>query len=421
MYRFFYSLFFYLAVPFVLLRLLRRSIREPGYRAAIWQRFGFFQSAHAGDLIWIHAVSAGETVAAAPLIRRLAQSGRHCVVTNMTPTGRERVQVLLGDLVENAYVPYDLPGSLHRFIRRNRPRLLVMIDTELWPNMLAICEAATIPTMLVNGRLSARSQHGYSRIAGLSGPMLRTLDLLAVQTEAHGRRFEQLGVDKRRINVTGSIKFDAEPGSDNREKLALAQHMTAGRPVLLAASTHDGEESVLFDCLPSLLEQLPDLLLVLAPRHTFRAERLDQICRVLGHRAERFSRLAESGKTVSGSVLMIDVMGELDAFFALARVAFIGGSLVPIGGHNLLEAVRADTPVVMGSHLDNVEDIAQQFIDHKAMRSVKDQAELQAVLLALLTDKEACDAIAAAAREVMLANLGAVQRVELLIEQLLHD
>jgi 3-deoxy-D-manno-octulosonic-acid transferase len=339
----------------------------------------------------------------------------------MTPTGRERVGVLLGDSVENCYVPYDLPGSLARFLRHNNPNLLVMIDTELWPNTLAACEAHGVSKVLVNGRLSSRSAAGYERIASLAVPMIRRLDLVTVQTQAHGQRFAALGVDAEKIVVTGSIKFDASLAADNEEKLALARTVTGGRPVLLAASTHDGEESLLFDCMPGLLKAVPDLLLVLAPRHTYRADRLEQNCRVLGYRAQWFSRLQENPKRVSGNVLMIDVMGELDAFFELAKVAFIGGSLVPVGGHNLLEAVRVGTPVVMGCHLDNIEDIAQQFLNRDAMIRVQDQAGLESALLELLTDEALAASTSQAAKDVFNENAGALDRVEKLIEGLLDN
>ncbi|MBT7371183.1 MAG: 3-deoxy-D-manno-octulosonic acid transferase, partial [Gammaproteobacteria bacterium] len=193
MYRFLYSCAFYLAIPFVLLRLVKRSIKEPDYRRDLGQRFGFFRSRRPGEVIWIHAVSAGETVAAAPLIKRLLIAGYPCLVTNMTPTGRERARVLLGDAVENCYAPYDIPDAINRFLSRNRPRLFITIDTELWPNMLAACERDGIPAAVINGRMAARSAEGYSRISVLTVPMMRSLDLIAAQTEPHAKRFIELG------------------------------------------------------------------------------------------------------------------------------------------------------------------------------------------------------------------------------------
>ncbi len=418
LYRFLYSVFFYLAIPFVLLRLLIRSVREPGYRQDLLQRFGFFRSAAPGRLIWVHAVSAGETVAAVPLVKKLLAAGHPCLVTNMTPTGRGRVRALLGGQVENAYAPYDLPGSVNRFLRRNKPRLLITIDTELWPNILAACKKQAIKTALVNGRMSSRSAAAYSRLPKLSRTTLASIDLIAVQTREHAQRFAGLGANPARIAVTGSIKFDGEFPGGFASSLEQARQLTGGRPVLLGASTHAGEEEALLRVMPALQSQVRDILLVLAPRHTHRCGRVTRLCERMGYPARLFS-LSEDGPGLDDSVLILDEMGRLESFFPVARLAFIGGSLVPVGGHNFLEAVRAGTAVLMGPHLDNIEDIAGQFIDRDAMRLVRNQDELSKEVIELMTNEGRVRGLVESANQVLAANQGSLGRVVDLLAPLL--
>ena len=416
--RLLYSLAFYLAIPFVLLRLLYRSIREPDYRAAIGERFGW-SGAQQDRPIWIHAVSAGETIAATPLVKQLLEAGHPCLVTNMTPTGRERARTLLGDAVQNCYAPYDLPDAVGRFIATHRPKLMITIDTELWPNTVATCHRMGVPTMLANGRLSQKSATGYSRLSGLVTPMLKSIDRFAVQSQAHAGRFIGLGVEADRVTVTGSIKFDNHPRDDIAERVEIASQLSMGRPILLGASTHEGEEAALLRSFKAVQDAVPDALLVLAPRHT---HRLDQV--IASCRGESFEPvLFTSGNAVSASdaVLIIDTMGELDAFYDIASVAFVGGSLVPVGGHNLLEAVVAGTPVVMGSYLRNIEDIAQQFIDAKGMRVVHDQVQLDQTLVTFMTDSESRDNLSSAATSVFELNQGALSQTMNLIMELLPD
>lgn len=406
------------------LRLLVRSIREPGYRRNLAQRFGSFRSRSAGDVIWIHAVSAGETIAAVPLIEKLLARGHHCLVTNMTPTGRERVASLLGDRVENCYAPYDLPGAVRRFLLNNRPKLLIVIDTELWPNMLHISHGSGVPTALVNGRLSARSAARYAKFPGMTHELLQNLDLLCVQTTPQAERFLALGARTERLQVTGSIKFDALSAADDG-KLSLMSKLVDGRQLLLGASTHAGEEVALLEAFQQLHAEDSQRLLVLAPRHSPRVPEVVQLCGEAGFDAALFSETdlglnADSMPRLSADILIIDVMGELDAFFRLAPVAFVGGSLAPVGGHNLLEAVRADAAVIMGPHLDNIDDIARQFEEAGAMKIVQDSDDLTAALVELYGDPSKANAMANAASEVFTANRGALGRSERLLIDLMQ-
>lgn len=414
--RFFYSCLFYLAIPLILLRLLKRSIKEPGYRQAMLERFGFFKSKHAGEIVWVHSVSAGETIAAAPLVQQLLDAGFPCLVTNMTPTGRDRTRVLLGDSVENCYAPYDTPGAVRRFLNNNQPRMLITIDTELWPNTLISCASRDIPTALVNGRMAARSAEGYAKFP-LTQAMMHSLSLIAVQTEPHAARFVDLGADPDRIKVTGSIKFDGEYATGHEARLQAAQSMIGGRSVVLGASTHEGEEQALLESLSSLQVILPDVLLVLAPRHTHRTDQVIRHCQSAGFEPKCFSETEDLD--AADRVLILDVMGELESYFPLARVAFIGGSLIPVGGHNLLEAVRAGTAVVMGPHLDNVEDITQQFIEADAMRVVQNSHGLKDELIGLMRDEGTTRRIVEAATEVLNKNRGSIDRNVELIQKLL--
>ena len=416
--RFFYSVFFYLALPFVLLRLLWRSGKEPGYRAALRQRFGFYQASQPGQVIWIHAVSAGETIAAVPLVKRLLGRGCSCLVTSMTPTGREQAHRLLGDSIDSGYAAYDLPGSVARFLAANKPRMLIIIDTELWPNTLAACRKRDIPVLLVNGRMSERSASGYARIRRLAQPMFSGITGFAVQTEAHRRRFIKLGAHPERVHVTGSIKFDGQEGDDIADRIARARRLVGERPVLLGASTHEGEESALVKAFMAAREKVPGLLLVLAPRHTHRVRAVAGLCRSAGLSFTRFTDAAHQSMThqsIETDVLLLDVMGELAALYHLARVALVGGSLVPVGGHNLLEAVRAGCVVMMGPHLDNVEDIAAGFEEAGGLIPVRTPEDLCEQTVDLLCHEARRQGIVRAANQVLESNRGSLDRIEQLV------
>ena len=414
-----YSLVFYLLLPLVFLRLLYRSLREPGYRQAPWERLGFAQR-RAGSqegLLWVHAVSAGEMVAAAPLVERLLAEGRPCLVTNMTPTGRARCQSLLGDRVQNCYAPYDLPGSVRRFLRRMQPEALIVIDTELWPNIMACCARQGVRRLLVNGRLSARSAARYARLPSLSRPMMAALDALGVQTEAQAARFIALGARPEKVQVTGSIKFDGKAPKGLAAKTAALRKRLCGLPALLGASTHPGEEAALLAAYGRLAAKHPQLALILAPRHTQRTAEVRQLIAAAGHESLLFSKggALASAKAGRRPVLLVDVMGELDACYAVSDLAFVGGSLAPVGGHNLLEAVRGGAAVLMGPHLHNLDDIATQFIDAKAMTVVQSAEDLAEALARLLNAPASRKAMAKRALAILARNQGALERTLALV------
>lgn len=409
--RLLYSLAFYLLVPAVLLRLAYRSLREPRYRETPGERFGFCRPINERGLVWVHAVSAGETNAAAPLVRRLLDAGYPVMITTMTPTGRERVHALFGDRVFHAWAPYDLPGSVARFLRRVQPACLVIIDTELWPNMVTMTKAAGASALLVNARLSDRSARGYARVPGLTRSMLAALDAVAVQTASHGERFLALGLASEKLLLAGSIKFDIELPPDIEERSArLRARIVGSRRVFLAASTHEGEEAAALEALAGLP---PDVLLVLVPRHPHRSAAVQ---RLIASRNLTLARHSEAKDVLPGTrVLLVDTMGELMYFYAIADIAFVGGSLTPVGGHNPMEPAALGVPIIMGPHLRNIDDIATQFIDAGGLLVCDSAAALGPAARRLLDDHDFRSASVDAATRVMEANRGALDRVVSLV------
>lgn len=410
--RYAYSLLFYLLLPFIVARLLWRSRAEPLYRDAMGERFGYVRPSTNGP-VWVHAVSAGEVNAAAPMIQRLLDADCAVVTTTMTPTGRGRVKALFGDRVVHIYAPYDFPGAVHRFLDRIRPCLLIIIDTELWPNILAGAGGRGIPVLLVNARLSARSARRYARIGPLVREMFSHLSCVACQTYSQGKRFTQLGLRPDKLLVAGSIKFDIELPVEREASVSRIRDKLAGRRVILGASTHPGEESALLD----VMARIDDLqaLLVLAPRHPNRNDDVEALCKARGLATIRHSTGAPCSERTQ--VLLLDTMGELLYFYEVAELAFVGGSLVPVGGHNPMEPAVAGVPFVMGPYLHNIDEIAGRFSESGAMRVAATAAELVEVMKELYANAEARRLMVDNARRVMDENRGALDRVMAVITE----
>jgi len=408
-----YSLLFHLLLPFILLRLVWRSVKEPHYRCWLRERFGRVSSASQKPTIWVHAVSAGETNAAAPLITRLLeQYPDHLVwVTNMTPTGRARVTALFGEnsRVQSSWLPYDLNWCFVAFLRKVNPSLLILIDTELWPNMLRAVAAERIPAVLVNGRLSARSARGYSKLGGLSRNMISSLTSIMVQTEPQRQRFLELGAQTNRVLVTGSIKTDQLLPADLNSKIQELRPGFAKHQVLIAASTHEGEEALLLDALLSLKETVGNLLLLLVPRHPARFDAVAELCRERNLRLCRHSESPQPNQDVD--VFLLDTMGELIYYYGVADIAFVGGSLVPVGGHNFLEAASQQLPLIMGPHLHNLDALPDDFIQAGAMVVVNSAAELQETAKAILQQPEEAKAMGVKALALYVEKQGSLDRV----------
>ena len=423
--RYWYSALFYALMPFMVLRMLLRSRRAPAYRRRLAERFGLFTapSDKARPAIWVHAVSVGETLAAAPLIESLLQAwpDHRLVVTTTTPTGSERVQALFGDRVFHVYAPWDLPGAVRRFLRRTRPRLLLIMETELWPNMLHYSRASGCSVVLANARLSERSAQGYARFGGLTCTMLQQLNIVACQSAVDGQRFVALGLPAAALQVTGSIKFDLELSGAMRKRAAALRQDYAGdkRPILIAASTHAGEDEQILAAFAIVKRAVADCLLIIVPRHPERFDTVHGLCVNEGWQVRRRS----DGETpaTGDDIVLGDTMGELVLLLGVATVAIMGGSLVEHGGHNVLEAAVWGVPVVTGPHMFNFARASDLLVSAGAMIMLQDARQLGACLVELLNDPKRCRRMGAAAQQVMADNRGAKEKLLELVSPTLAD
>lgn len=410
--RLLYSLAWALALPFLLLYLTWRAIRQPEYLRHWRERLGWGPRRGKRPSILLHAVSVGETRAADPLVKSLmARHPDHDILlTHTTPTGRTAGLELFGDRVAQTYLPYDFPLLVRLFLRRTRPGLCIVMETEIWPNLFAACARAGTPTFLVNARLSERSARGYRRIARLVRPALAGLDGIAAQTAEDADRLRALG--GARIRVTGNLKYDVTPPTASAAQAEDLRRRFAGKFVFLAASTREGEEALLLDALDSL--GTTDVLLVLVPRHP---QRFQEVARLIQERGLPWARRSDAqgtGKDIR--VFLGDSMGEMAAYYAAADLAYVGGSLLPFGGQNLIEAAAAGCPALIGPHTWNFTDAAEQAIATGCALRVADTDALVAAvdLLRQAPDKRA--AMAAAGLRFTAANRGATERVMAMIE-----
>ncbi|HEY8355693.1 MAG TPA: lipid IV(A) 3-deoxy-D-manno-octulosonic acid transferase [Methylophilaceae bacterium] len=415
--RMLYTLLLYLLLPLTPLKLLLRSLRQPAYRHHLRERYGFYSIRPAAPVIWLHCVSLGETRAAAPLVHALlAQYPQHRILlTHATPTGREAGEQLFGDRVDRVYLPYDTPGAVARFLDHFRPVLGLLLETELWFNLIAGCRARGIPLLLVNARLSERSARGYGRVPNLTRQGLQGLSGIAAQTEQDAERLRRLGAE--RVAVCGNLKFDVEPPFGAAEAGAALRAQFGERPVFLAASTRDGEEALVLDAVRRL--QVPGLLTVIVPRHP---QRFDEVAALLQRRGLRLARKAQlTGKLPADvDVLLGDSMGEMFIYYAACDLAFIGGSLLPLGGQNLIEACAMGKPVLIGPHTFNFEQASEQAIACGAALRVADVDALAQAVQHLLEDVEARGRMAAAARAFSTSATGATQRIAMLVAEYLR-
>ncbi|MBX9406729.1 lipid IV(A) 3-deoxy-D-manno-octulosonic acid transferase [Pseudomonas baetica] len=410
-----YTALFYLGLPLVAIRLWLRARKAPAYAKRIGERFSYGMPALQPGGIWVHAVSVGESIAAAPMIRALLQRYPQLpmTVTCMTPTGSERIQALFANepRIQHCYLPYDLPCAAARFLERAQPKLAVIMETELWPNHIHQCAKRGIPVALANGRLSERSARGYGRFSKLTAPMLAEMSFFAVQTEAEAQRFRDLGARPETVEVTGSIKFDLtiDPQLLQRAAELRGQWQALERPVWIAASTHEGEDEVVLNAHRQLLASYPNALLILVPRHPERFNSVLELCQREGFATVR--RSTDANVAAETSVLLGDTMGELLFLYALADSAFVGGSLVPNGGHNLLEPAALAKPVISGPHLFNFLDIAAQMREAGALVEVDDAEGLAVEVRRLFELPRDAQRMAEAGLNVMRRNQGALQRL----------
>jgi 3-deoxy-D-manno-octulosonic-acid transferase len=412
----------YLLLPYAIGMLVWRGLRYSAYWHRWPERFGFVAPLDGRRVLWVHAVSVGEVRSAAPLIAELVERypDHRVVVTTMTPTGSRQVRELFGDTVSHCYVPYDFPAAVRRFLDRVHPDAAVIAETEFWPNLFAECGRRRIPLLLVNGRVSQASLRGYLRIPKTARAMLETADLLCAQTRVDAQRLRNLGAPGELVHVTGNLKFDVEPPRTLLEEArALRELWGRERPVWIAASTHAGEERKVLDAYAELKRRYRDLLLVLVPRHPERFGAVARLCRRRGFAVAQRSRTP--GALPAGTeVLVGDTMGELQRLYAASDVAFIGGSLVPHGGQNLLEACAVDVPVVFGPHMFHFEEISAMALERGAARQVLDAAGLAEAVALYFEQPDLRRAAGRAAHSLVAENRGALGRTLALVESALR-
>jgi 3-deoxy-D-manno-octulosonic-acid transferase len=423
--RYLYILAVYLSAPLISLVMLWRGFRDRSYWTHFGERFGFGERLPRGS-VWIHAVSVGEVQASAALVTTLRERypGIPVVVTTLTPTGAVRARSLFKDLAQVRYIPFDLPGSVRRFFKRVQPRLAVIFETELWPNLYHQCGRQRIPLVLASARISPRSVSRYRRLGSLFRDTLSRGVVVAAQGEGDADRFRSLGADPASTHVTGNIKFDFSVPLDIGERgRRLREFYAAGRPMWVAGSTHGGEEEIILEAHRIVRGADPRSLLVLVPRHP---PRFDEVAYGLQRAGIRFVRRSQrlgekaGAAATSADVLLVDTLGELLDFYAAADVAFVGGSLVPVGGHNLLEPAALGLPILTGPHNANSADIAKLLIARGAAEVVHDADELGGRVAMLLSDPDERDRIGTIARDSVDSNRGALAKLLGLIEPLLR-
>ncbi|WP_016834391.1 lipid IV(A) 3-deoxy-D-manno-octulosonic acid transferase [Herbaspirillum lusitanum] len=422
--RLLYSALWWVGLPFVLLRLWRRGRKEPGYRQHIGERLGFydqFRQRALSPLIWVHAVSVGETRAAQPLIEALLQTyPQHTILlTHMTATGRATGQQLFaahGERVIQSYFPYDTGWMCARFLRYFKPRICILMETEVWPNMVRQCVRAGVPVMLANARLSARSLRRGQRFGAILLEAAAGIDCVAAQSEQDAERLRLFGA--RQVHVTGSIKFDVEAPA---EMVALGRQWRAQfgeRPVLLCASTREGEEALILDALRGVANR--DFLTVIVPRHPQRFDEVAALATTRGFATQRRSSLGTASVARAVDVVLGDSMGEMFAYYAACDVAFIGGSLLPLGGQNLIEACVLGKPVMIGAHTFNFQVISEQAVAAGAAVRIADADDLLRAAVKLLAQAEPRETMSGHAAAFARRHRGATQRTLGLVEGLLR-
>ncbi|MFD1800626.1 lipid IV(A) 3-deoxy-D-manno-octulosonic acid transferase [Mixta tenebrionis] len=412
-----YTTLLYLIQPLIWLRLWLRGRKAPAYRKRWAERYGFCAGKVSPGGILLHSVSVGETLAAVPLVRAL----RHryptlpITVTTMTPTGSERAQSAFGKDVHHVYLPYDLPDAVHRFLNTVDPRLVIIMETELWPNLIKALHDRQIPLVIANARLSARSAAGYKKLGKFMRRLLQRITLIAAQNEEDGARFIELGLKRSQLAITGSLKFDISVTPELAARaITLRRQWAPRRPVWIATSTHEGEESIMLEAHRRLLARFPNLLLILVPRHPERFESAREMTQKSG-----FSyTLRSSGEIPSGTTQVVigDTMGELMLLYGIADLAFVGGSLVERGGHNPLEPAAHAIPVLMGPHTFNFKDICSKLKQADGLITVTDTASLVHEIANLLVDDDYRRYHGRHAVEVLHQNQGALQRLLQLLE-----
>lgn len=410
--RLIYSSLFSLLLPLVLLRLYWRGIKAPEYRKRWLERLAVYPKRYPSNVIWFHAVSVGEAEAVFPLIKLMqAQCPAEAfLVTTTTPTGSARVASVLGDSVEHVYLPYDLPPVVRRFLQVFRPKLAIIMEKEIWPNVFAQCGESKIPLFIINARLSASSAKAYRKIPALVEPALSNVAAVMTQTKEDRQRFIEIGAPTEKTLVAGNIKFDVTVGEDVIDEGKLLQRqLFPGRFTWIIASTHKGEDEIFMDLYRRLKKDIPELLLMIAPRHP---ERFQSVKRLAEER--QLKTVARSGEdycTAETDLYLADTMGELKMLYAAADIGFVGGSMVPVGGHNILEPLAVGLPVMFGPHMTNFKEIADNVLQRRAALQCRNEDEIIAAVRRLHDDDEFRQAISLRGSEFLQENQGATRQI----------
>ncbi|MEH6562344.1 MAG: lipid IV(A) 3-deoxy-D-manno-octulosonic acid transferase [Marinobacter sp.] len=409
MLQFIYSQLIRLALPFILLRLWWQGRQAPELRINWQQRLGFVPRT-SGTVVWVHAVSVGETIAAAPMVRRLLARNPDITIlmTAMTDTGLTQAMKMFGDQVQYAYAPYDTPGSIRRFLNRANPRILVIMETEIWPNMIRQSRSRRVPVFLINARLSERSARGYERVKSLVAPIMRSISWVAAQAEKDAERFRRIGVAASKVSVTGSVKFDVDIPEAVRKISFQLRASLSDRPVWIAGSTHEGEEAQILAAHRQILEAHPSALLIIVPRHP---ERFESVADTIIQQGFSLARRSRGDGLVGAEVYLGDTMGELMMLYGASDAAFVGGSLIKRGGHNPLEPAGWGIPVISGPNVFNFETIYQRLVDDRGVVIVSGADELFQHLSTLFDDVDERRASGQRALSVVNKNRGALDRV----------
>lgn len=416
--RAFYTLLAHLLLPLVLARLAWQGMRQPAYWRRWSERFGFpTVDGSMQGAIWFHAVSVGEANSAVPLVARLREAHPEfpVLISTTTPTGAERVRRQLDGVASHRYVPYDLPWAVSGFLKRVRPRLLVLMEAELWPNLLRGCTRRGVPVVLANARISEKSFHRYRRLSWLTQAMLQNVTAVAAQTREDAERLVALGVEASRVNVSGNIKFDLELPADLKARAQATRALLGlDRPVWIAASTHAGEEATVLEAHRLVLGYREDCLLLLAPRHPPRFAEVGELIKERGFRYLQRS----AGKTAApqDQVFLLDSLGELLEFYAATDLAFVGGSLENVGGHNMLEPAAVGIPVLTGPYVSNFLEISGLLSEAGAIQIVHDSIGLADKVVKLLSDPSLRQEWGRRGQQVIDRNKGAAVRVAALIK-----
>ena len=416
--RYFYTIAIYFLIPFILLRLLLVSFKYPSYRKKWYERFGFISWKESSkSIIWIHAVSIGEVNATRPIVNLLLKKYPHyqIIITTVTPTGAKTVVQQYKSTVFHFYLPYDIPYCVKKFIRTINPCILITMETEIWPNLYQTCHQSEIPILIVNARLSQKSMSGYQLFSGLIANTLKLVDKVAAQTQADADRFITLGVSNKDISVVGNLKFDIDiPQSIKEEAEPLRHDFSVSRPIWMAASTHDGEEEIILNAHKSILSTHPDAILILAPRHPDRADKIFTMCKKMGLHTTR--RTEQESFSDQHNVFLLDTLGELQLYYAASEIAFVGGSLVNTGGQNMLEPAALNLPLITGPYTYNFLEVRNLLLESEALIVVSNSLGLSEKVIELIGDANLRHSMGERARAVVLANRGSSERVITMIK-----